>query len=95
MFLVFNYLHNNHFIYRDLKPNNVIIDKNKTLVLIDFDRMIEYKNIINESISEWIKSTRHNVTTIHSQIKERILNIWISSWPGDSPWEVAAGGLKV
>ena len=41
MLLVINYLHINHFIYRDLKPNNVIIDENKTLILIDFDQMIK------------------------------------------------------
>ncbi|KAK8864103.1 hypothetical protein M9Y10_011799 [Tritrichomonas musculus] len=34
------YLHNKGFIYRDLKPDNFMIDENKTVVLIDFDRMI-------------------------------------------------------
>lgn len=37
--IVIEYLHNKNFIYRDLKPNNVIIDKNKTAVLIDYDLM--------------------------------------------------------
>ena len=36
----FDYLHLNKFIYRDLKPDNLIIDQNYNLVLIDFDRMI-------------------------------------------------------
>ncbi|KAK8834470.1 cAMP-dependent protein kinase catalytic subunit [Tritrichomonas musculus] len=37
---IIEYLHRNGFIYRDLKPDNFIIDENKTLVLIDFDRML-------------------------------------------------------
>lgn len=41
--IVIQYLHFQNFIYRDLKPNNLMIDKNGDLVLIDFDRMI--KNI--------------------------------------------------
>ncbi|KAK8837057.1 hypothetical protein M9Y10_037106 [Tritrichomonas musculus] len=39
--LIIEYLHRNHFIYRVLKPNDIIIDENKDAVLIDFDRMIE------------------------------------------------------
>lgn len=44
------FIHQNHFIYRDLKPNNIIIDENKTAVLIDFDRMIEYNDSFSEQI---------------------------------------------
>ena len=38
------FLHENNFVYRDLNPDNVIIDHNKTAVLIDFNRMIKQNN---------------------------------------------------
>ena len=41
LILAIAYTHNNDYIYRDLKPNNVMIDENKQVVLIDFDRMID------------------------------------------------------
>lgn len=44
---IMNYLHKNHFIYRDLKPDNVMIDKSNTAILIDFDRMVSYDDIKN------------------------------------------------
>lgn len=42
LLIVINYLHEKKFIYRDLKPNNIIIDNYGTLVLIDLDEMISY-----------------------------------------------------
>ncbi|KAK8892400.1 hypothetical protein M9Y10_029626 [Tritrichomonas musculus] len=41
LMMIIKYFHDNKLIYRDLKPDNVIIDENKTAVLIDFDRLIE------------------------------------------------------
>ena len=46
--LIINYLHGEGFIYRDLKPNNLILDENQTVILIDLDRMIKY----NEDLIE-------------------------------------------
>ena len=48
---IFSYLKSKEYIYRDLKPNNVIFDKNKQIVLIDFDSMINYdrRNEIDKS----------------------------------------------
>ena len=40
--IVLEFIHRNKFIYRDLKPDNVMIDKNKTVALIDFDRMLNF-----------------------------------------------------
>ena len=48
LMVIIEFLHHNKCIYRDLKPNNVMIDENKNVVLIDLDRMIKEENILND-----------------------------------------------
>ena len=55
MFII-EYLQNEFLIYRDLKPNNFIVDEVKRVILIDFDRMIgldEQKNPEEESTKDF------------------------------------------
>ncbi len=52
MMIIVAYLHCNGYIYRDLKPNNIIVDKNNTIYLIDFDRMIKSSLNSNPNITE-------------------------------------------
>ena len=47
--IIIEYLHSKKFIYRDLKPNNLMLNKKKTLILIDLDRMIDQSNNINRT----------------------------------------------
>lgn len=48
LIMAVKYIHSKNLILRDLKPNNIIIDQNKTAVIIDFDRCIN-KDDINSS----------------------------------------------
>ena len=41
LMIILKFFHDNVYIYRDLKPDNVMIDDNKNIVLIDLDRLIK------------------------------------------------------
>lgn len=41
---IIEYLHLNHFNYRDLKPDNIMIDVNKNVFLFDLNKMIFYND---------------------------------------------------
>lgn len=43
--IIFKYIHSKGFIYRDLRPDNIMIVYNFLLFLFDFDRMIHVSNI--------------------------------------------------
>lgn len=53
MIIIVEYFHRNQLIYRDLKPNNFIVDEYKNIVLIDFDRMIKFDEISNVSTKDF------------------------------------------
>ena len=46
--MIINYLHKNKLVYRDLKPDNIIIDENNAVYIIDFGNMIQYTEEIYE-----------------------------------------------
>ena len=46
LMIIIEFIHRNKFILRDLKPRDIIIDENMNVVLVDFDRMISYREII-------------------------------------------------
>ncbi|KAK8854151.1 hypothetical protein M9Y10_016708 [Tritrichomonas musculus] len=41
LLVIIKYFHDKGLICRDIKPNNIMIDEQKTVVMIDFDRLIE------------------------------------------------------
>ncbi len=51
--IIIKYIHDNNFIYRDLKLNNFMIYQNKTVILIDFDRMIECNDIMPNATNDF------------------------------------------
>ena len=47
--IVFDYFHFNKCIYRDLKPDNIILNCVKTPIIIDLGRLIEIKENNSEN----------------------------------------------
>ena len=72
--IVIEYLHSKNFVYRDLKPDNIMIDQNKTAILIDLDRMIDQE--------EMIENTYHT-TLIHLFAAPEIANNQKFSYSAD------------
>ena len=68
--IIILYLNGEGFVYRDLKPNNIMIDKNGTIVLIDLDRMIK-NSIKSENEPEFtVLTSPYSAPEVHN--KEQI-----------------------
>lgn len=52
LMLIVEFIQYRGYVHRDLRPNNIIINQNKKLILIDFDRMILHNEIINDDTSK-------------------------------------------
>ena len=53
-------------VYRDLKPNNIIIDENKRVYLIDFDRKITHSQETNATdfASEFVSPNANDIYSL-------------------------------
>ena len=65
MFII-EYLQTESLIYRDLKPNNFIVDEEKRVILIDFDRMIGLEKSITQRVI-FPKTLKNLFTSLKSQ----------------------------
>ena len=69
-------LHYNNIIYRDLKPNNIIIDHDSNIHIGDFDLAVNNSNEITSEMTSSIgspffsapESSSHNIYTFESDI---------------------------
>ena len=56
MMMIIKFFYENELIYRDLKPNNLIIDENKIVTLIDLDRLIHKNDDDDEPMTKDLNS---------------------------------------
>lgn len=57
LLLTISFIQSKNCIYRNLKPNNIIIDQDKNTILIDFDRLINYQeDIIDENTTHYFSN---------------------------------------
>ena len=47
--IVIEFLHHNHYIYRNLNPYNILIDDDNNIILINLEYMIQNNKVIEDN----------------------------------------------
>ena len=71
LMIIIEYLQYHQFVYRDLKPNNIIYNENRQIILLDFDQMVNLRELgANYPITANIGSHFMCPEMLNGEIKE-------------------------